>query len=199
MVKHNNIIPNIHCHKKFAQSSRGPLKVRINLNQATRKKARRLARAKKAALIAPRPMERLRPIVHCPTQRYSAKQRLGRGFTLAELKAAGLHPSYAMTVGIAVDHRRTNACQESLDRNVARLEEYKKNLVVLKKKGDTAPEGIISRGSIQPIVKPAHQVVLETVTNEMKEFKAFTTIRVAMKESKVAGYRIAVVNRKKKE
>jgi large subunit ribosomal protein L13e len=112
MVKHNNIIPNIHCHKKYAQSSRGPLKVRLNLNQATRKKARRLARAAKAALTAPRPMQRLRPVVHCPTQRYSSKQRLGRGFTLAELKTAGLNASYAMTVGIAVDYRRTNACEE---------------------------------------------------------------------------------------
>jgi large subunit ribosomal protein L13e len=199
MVKHNNIIPNIHCHKKYAQSSRGPLKVRLNLNQATRKKARRLARAAKAALMAPRPMQRLRPVVHCPTQRYSSKQRLGRGFTLAELKTAGLNASYAMTVGIAVDYRRTNACQDSLDRNVARLEEYKKNLVVLKKKGDAAPEGIISRGSIQPIVKPAHSVVVEPVTEAMKEFNAFTTMRVARKESKVAGYRVAVINRKKKD
>jgi hypothetical protein len=33
----------------------------------------------------------------------------------------------------------------------------------------------------------------------MKEFNAFTTMRVARKESKVAGYRIAVVNRKKKD
>ncbi|CAB9507468.1 60S ribosomal protein L13-1 [Seminavis robusta] len=200
MVKHNNIIPNIHCHKKYLQSSRGPLKVRLNLNQATRKKARRLARAKKAAAIAPRPLQMLRPVVHCQTQRYSAKQRLGRGFTLAEIKGAGLNPSYARSIGIAVDHRRSNKCQESLDRNVARLEEYKKNLVVLKKKDDAAPtEGIVSRGNIMPVVKPAHEVVVEAVTDEMKEFKAFTTMRLARQESKVKGYRVAVENRKKKD
>ena len=200
MVKHNNIIPNIHCHKKYCQSSRGPLKVRVNLNQATRKKARRLARAKKAAAIAPRPLQMLRPVVQCQTQRYSAKQRLGRGFTLAEIKAAGLNPSYARSIGIAVDHRRTNKCQESLDRNVARLEAYKKNLVVLKKKDDDAPtEGIISRGSIMPVVKPPHEVVVEDVTDEMKEFKAFTTMRLARQESKVQGYRVAVENRKKRD
>jgi len=198
MVKHNNIIPNLHFHKKYLQSSRGPLKVRLNLNQATRKKARRLARAKKAAAIAPRPTELLRPVVQCQTQRYSSKQRLGRGFTLEEVKAAGLNPSYARSVGIAVDHRRTNRCQESLDRNVARLTEYKKNLVVLKK-ADTAPEGIVTAGPIQPIVKPAHEVIMETVTDEMKDFKAFTTMRLARQESKVAGYRTAVENRKKKD
>ena len=198
MVKHNNIIPNLHFHKKYCASSRGPLKVKINLNQATRKKARRLARAKKAAAVAPRPLQLLRPVVHCPTQRYSAKQRLGRGFTLEEIKAAKLNPSYARTIGIAVDHRRVNKCQESLDRNVARLEEYKKNLVVLKK-GDAAPEGVVGRGSVMPLVKPKDEIVMQDVTDEMKSFKAFTTMRLARKESKVQGYRVAVENRKKKE
>ena len=198
MVKHNNIIPNLHFHKKYCQSSRGPLKVKVNLNQATRKKARRLARAKKAAAVAPRPLQLLRPVVQCPTQRYSAKQRLGRGFTLEEIKAAKLNPSYARSIGIAVDHRRVNKCQESLDRNVARLEEYKKSLVVLKK-GDAAPEGTVGAGSIMPLVKPAHEVVTMEVTDEMKEFKAYTTMRVARKESKVQGYRVAVENRKKKD
>lgn len=198
MVKHNNQVPNIHCHKKYLSSSRGPLKVRINLNQATRKKARRLARAKKAAAIAPRPMQMLRPVVHCPTQRYSAKQRLGRGFTLEEIKAVGFSARYARSIGIAVDHRRTNHCQESLDRNVARLEEYKKNLVVLKKK-EEAPAGIKTTGSIQPLVKKDEGVVMEAVTDEMKQFKAYTTMRVARQESRVVGHRAAVENRKKKE
>jgi len=198
MVKHNNIIPNLHFHKKYSQSSRGPLKVKINLNQATRKKARRLARAKRAAAIAPRPTELLRPIVQCQTQRYSAKQRLGRGFTLEELKVAGLNPGYARTVGICVDHRRSNRCQESLDRNVARLNEYKKNLVVLKK-ADAAPANVHTSGSIMPVVKVADELVMQTVTDEMKGFKAFTTLRLARQETKVAGYRVSVINRKKKD
>jgi len=94
------------------------------LNQAGKKKSRRLARAAKAAAIAPRPLQLLRPAVHCPTQRYSAKVRLGKGFTIEELKAAGLTARYARTVGIAVDHRRTNKSAESLNANVARLEKY---------------------------------------------------------------------------
>jgi len=196
MVKHNNIIPNIHCGKKYAQSSRGPLKVKLALNQASRKKSRRLARATKAAALAPAPLQKLRPIVHCPTQRYSAKTRLGKGFTLEELKAAGLSPKYAMTIGIAVDFRRTNSAQESLDLNLARLNAYKSNLVILKK-GDDASGLAQHKGTVQPIdrTKPALEVT--AVTDEMKSFKAYTTMRVARAETRVAGYRIAVTNRKK--
>ena len=199
MVKHNNIIPNIHCHKKYLQSSRGPLKVRIALNQATRKKARRVKRAAKAAKTSPAPLSKLRPVVHCQTQRYSAKVRFGRGFTLEELKVAGLHPSYAQTVGIAVDHRRTNKSQESLDLNVARLTEYKTKLIILKKKSDPTESVSQFKGVIQPIAKPDDAIVMEAVTAEMKDFKAFSTMRSARKENKIAGYRISVANRKKKE
>mmetsp|Transcript_25440 Transcript_25440/g.43272 ORF Transcript_25440/g.43272 Transcript_25440/m.43272 type:complete len:198 (-) Transcript_25440:44-637(-) len=197
MVKHNNVIPNRHFHKKYCQSSRGPLKVRISLNQATRKKARRLRRAAKAAAIAPRPMQKLRPVVHCQTQRYSAKVRLGRGFTIEELKAAGLEPGYAQTVGIAVDKRRTNRSEESLQANVARLQDYKKKLVVLGSQPEEAPSQLT--GVIMPLVKPKKTIEMQEVTADMKEFKAFTTIRVARQETKVAGYRVSVENRKKKD
>lgn len=196
MVKHNNVVPNIHCNKKYLQSSRGPLKVKLALNQASRKKVRRLARAKKAAALAPAPIQKLRPVVHCQTQRYSAKTRLGKGFTLEELKAAGFSPKYAMSVGIAVDYRRSNKSQESLDLNVARLTAYKSNLVILKK-GEDASGLAQLKGTVQPIdySKPALEIA--DVTDEMKAFKAFTTMRVARQETRVAGYRIAVVNRKK--
>lgn len=195
MVKHNNVVPNIHCKKKYLQSSRGPLKVKLALNQASRKKSRRLARAARAAAIAPAPLQKLRPVVHCPTQKYSAKTRLGKGFTLEELKAAGLNPRYAQTVGIAVDHRRTNKCQESLDLNVARLNAYKANLVILKK-GETGEQ---LKGTIQPIDHSKPALEMQEITDEMKSYKAFTTMRVARKETKVAGYRVAVENRKKKD
>ena len=113
MVKHNNVIPNGHFHKKWASSSRGPLKVKTWFHQPMQKKQRRLKRAAKAAAIAPRPLAKLRPSVMCPTQRYSAKMRLGRGFSLEELKDAGIAPAFAQTIGIAVDHRR-----ESLDEKI---------------------------------------------------------------------------------
>lgn len=199
MVKHNNVVPNIHCHKKYLQSSRGPLKVRLTLDQATKKKSRRLARAARAAKLAPRPLKQLRPVVHCPTQKYSSKVRLGRGFTKEELKAAGLSPQYARTVGIAVDLRRSNRSNESLQTNVARLEEYKKNLVVWTKKSKPSEAPAQITGTIQPLAAPSKEVVTETITDEMKNFDAFTAIRVARQETKVAGYRVAVENRKKKD
>jgi large subunit ribosomal protein L13e len=195
MVKHNNVVPNIHCHKKYLQSSRGPLKVRLSLNQASKKKSRRLARAAKAAAVAPAPVNKLRPVVHCPTQKYSAKVRLGRGFTLEEIKTAGLNPRYARTIGIAVDHRRSNKSQESLDLNVARLTAYKANLVVLKK-GEIGEQ---LKGTIQPIDRSKPALEMLEVTDALKSSKAFTSMRLARQETKVSGYRVAVENRKKKE
>ena len=44
-------------------------------------------------------------MVH-PT-RYNFKTRLGRGFTLEELKSAGISKKMAPTIGIAVDRRAT--------------------------------------------------------------------------------------------
>ncbi|KAG7343174.1 ribosomal protein L13e [Nitzschia inconspicua] len=198
MVKHNNVVPNIHCHKKFCESSRGPLKVKLALNQASRKKSRRLTRAKKAAAIAPAPLQKLRPIVHCQTQKYSAKTRMGKGFTLEEIKAVGLNPKYARTVGIAVDHRRTNKCNESLELNVGRLKTYLSNLVILKK-GDDASAVSQLKGTVQPIDRSKPALEMQDVTDELKSFKAFTAMRLARQETKVAGYRVAVENRKKKE
>merc|ERR1711916_323380 len=56
-----------------------------------------------AGQIAPRPMDKLRPAVHCQTVRYAGRIRSGRGFSLVELKAAGLNKSYARSIGISVD------------------------------------------------------------------------------------------------
>ena len=135
MVKHNKIIPNQHFHKKWQTSSRGPLPIKSWFNQPGKKKSRRLKRAAKAAANAPRPADKLRPLVRCQTQQHNAKVRLGRGFSLAELKAAKISPKFAATVGIAVDHRRTNKSQEALDINVQRLTDYKAKLVVFPRKG----------------------------------------------------------------
>jgi large subunit ribosomal protein L13e len=209
MVKHNNQIPNVHCKKKWHDSTRGPLKVKLALNQAQKKKSRRMKRAAKAAAIAPRPLQRLRPVVRSQTQRYSAKTRLGRGFTLAEIKAAGLTAAYARTVGITVDHRRTNRSVEGMDANVARLTEYTSKLIVFPKKrgviksGDSSKEETAAAtqfsGDILPIVKASTGIVMEEVTEEMKANVAYTMMRLARQETKVEGYRIAVENRNKKD
>merc|ERR1711862_496183 len=123
MVKHNNIVPNVHLRKDWDR------RVRTWFNQPGRKQTRRRKRNEKAAAIFPRLLQKLRPVVHCPTVRYNAKERLGRGFTLAELAGASITPTYAQTVGISVDYRRTNRSEESYNRNVARLNEYKQRLL----------------------------------------------------------------------
>ncbi|XP_041523137.1 60S ribosomal protein L13-like isoform X2 [Microtus oregoni] len=52
----------------------------------------RLARQAKARCIARRPTSGpIRPIVRCPTVRYHTKVRAGRGFSLEELRVAGIH------------------------------------------------------------------------------------------------------------
>merc|ERR1712176_761895 len=96
--------------------------MRTWFDQAGRKKRRALNRQKKAARIAPRPAAGLlRPVVHPPTQRYNIKLRLGKGFTLEELREAKIPVKKALTIGISVDHRRRNRCAESLQANVDRL------------------------------------------------------------------------------
>mmetsp|Transcript_4110 Transcript_4110/g.5591 ORF Transcript_4110/g.5591 Transcript_4110/m.5591 type:complete len:202 (+) Transcript_4110:99-704(+) len=201
MVKHNNVIQNIHLRKKYCASSRGPLKVRLALNQAGKKKSRRIARAKKAAAIAPLPLQKLRPLVHCPTQRYNMKVRLGRGFSLEEIKGAGLESAaYARSVGIAVDKRRTNKSEESYAANVDRLKAYMANLVVLSSNAAEDPSDVPAQitGTIMPIEKKAPGVVIEDIP-EKGDVTAFTQMKVARKETVIVGQRIAVEIRKSKD
>ena len=56
----------------------------------------------------------IRPIVRCPRVRYHTKVRAGRGFSLEELRAAGIHKEMARTISISVDPRRRNKPTESL-------------------------------------------------------------------------------------
>ncbi|KAH8690949.1 60S ribosomal protein L13 [Talaromyces proteolyticus] len=127
-IKHNNIIPNTHFHKDWQR------RVRVHFDQPGRKHRRRQARLSKAAAVAPRPVDKLRPVVRAPTIKYNRRVRAGRGFTLQELKEAGIPSKLAPTIGIAVDHRRKNVSQESLAANVARLQEYKSRLILFPRK-----------------------------------------------------------------
>mmetsp|Transcript_16049 Transcript_16049/g.19667 ORF Transcript_16049/g.19667 Transcript_16049/m.19667 type:complete len:240 (-) Transcript_16049:31-750(-) len=127
MVKHNKKIPNIHLHKDWQRY------IRTHFDQPSKTKRRRQLRRKKAERLAPRPLRKLKPIVQCPTQRYNMKIRQGKGFSLLELKKAGLNPKYARTIGISVDVRRKNRSNEGLMRNVARLKKYQSSLVLFPK------------------------------------------------------------------
>lgn len=118
-------------------------RVRTWFDQPGRKLRRRQARKTKAATLGVRPLELLRPAVRAQTIRYNRKIREGRGFTLAELKEAGISPKAARSVGIVVDHRRRNLSVEGKALNVDRLKAYQTRLIVFPrnakkpKKGDS--------------------------------------------------------------
>ncbi|URD95121.1 60S ribosomal protein L13 [Musa troglodytarum] len=110
------------------------------------------------------------------SDKYNMKSRAGRGFTLEELKAAGIPKKLALTTGIAVDLRRKNQSLEGLQANVQRLKTYKTKLVIFPSRvrkltaGDSALEGLATATQVQgrcmPIVREKPSVELVKVTGE---------------------------------
>nr|CAI5837719.1 unnamed protein product [Callosobruchus analis] len=189
------MIPNAHFHKDWQRF------VKTWFNQPARKFRRRVKRVKKARAIAPRPVAGpLRPIVRCPTVRYHNKIRAGRGFTLQELKAAGLNPRFARTVGISVDHRRRNKSVESVQVNAQRLKEYKSKLILFpihnKKKlraGEATEEerkvATQLKGEVLPIRQASIRTKARVPTEEEKKFEAYVTLRKARADARLVGIR----------
>ncbi|CAG8543601.1 904_t:CDS:2 [Funneliformis caledonium] len=200
-MKHNNRLPNVHFHKDWQ------IRVKTWFDQPGRKKRRRLNRIDKAARIAPRPIELLRPAVRCPTRRYNTKLRAGRGFTLDELKEAGIRRKEALTIGIPVDHRRKNRSVESLQLNVQRLKTYKSKLIIFPrnakkpKKADSAPDQIATATQLKGTVMPVQQLwkreKARAITDEEKKGSAYATLRKARSDARLVGVREA--RRKAKE
>jgi len=196
MVKHNNVISNVHFHKDWQR------RVKTWFDQPGRKQRRRRNRAEKAAKIFPRPLESLKPVVRAPTVKYNTKLRFGRGFTFDELKAAKIAPKFGRTIGISVDHRRKNRSEGTFRTNVQRLVDYKNSLVLFPrkkgtpKKGDATEDQIKSasqhRGTLQPINRPGVKAHSRAITDLEKKRSAFQTLRVARATARRVG-------RKKKE
>ena len=132
------MIHNVHLKFDWAD------KVKTWYNQPGRKKRRRRLRLRKAALTAPNPTHKLRPIVRGQTNKYNTKIKLGRGFTEKELKEAGIRGlSYARSLGIAVDLRRKDTSKETLDLNAGRIKEYISRMILYprnEKKPDKKPQ-----------------------------------------------------------
>ena len=187
-MKGNQAVSNVHLHKDWKSH------VRVWLDQAKRKKARRLARQKKAQAIFPRPVAgALRPVVRGQTVKYNMKNHLGRGFTLDELKEAGVNALYARTAGIAIDTRRRNRSAEMLQANVQRLKEYMSKLVVLPRKKsadmETAPELKQTTGTVMPLKKAAVVVEMRPVREEEQKFEAYAMLRKARADARLVGIR----------
>lgn len=189
MVRNKSTIPNGHFHKKWQRH------VKINFDEPLRKRKRQITRAKKLHRGAPRPIALLRSVVRCPTARYNTKLRLGRGFTLQELKAAKINPKWASTVGIAVDLRRKNKSVEGQLVNVQRLKEYLQRLVVFplnKKKAKEEPgvQVYVRKSSeINRMSKFLSKVKARVPSKEEKEFQAYITLRKARADVRLVGIR----------
>eukprot|EP00933_Yihiella_yeosuensis_P020093 TRINITY_DN161_c0_g1_i4.p1 TRINITY_DN161_c0_g1~~TRINITY_DN161_c0_g1_i4.p1 ORF type:complete len:219 (+),score=82.36 TRINITY_DN161_c0_g1_i4:81-737(+) len=191
----NNVIPNVHFRKvNGCQAGRkNRVFMRTWLDQAGRKKRRANNRKAKAAKLFPRPAAGLlRPLVHPPTQRYNMKLRLGKGFTLDELKEAKIPVKFAKTIGISVDHRRRNRCTESLQENVQRLKMYMSKLLIFPKKsgkkgvkkGDTPRSELqnVAQNTLKeiiPVPKASAEVEVRAITAAEKEFSAYKAVKKA--------------------
>ncbi|GAB1732712.1 ribosomal protein L13e [Hortaea werneckii] len=199
-LKHNQQIPHNHFRKDWQRY------VRVHFDQPGKKKARRSHRTEKAAKLAPRPVDRLRPVVRCPTIKYNRRVRAGRGFSLAELKEAGVPRKLAPTIGISVDPRRQNLSEESLKANVQRLKEYKQRLVLFPRKTKSPKAGEASAEEMKKARESGHEgkVVKSNdffpISNEVKvqegkvadypsEEAAVRKLRVARSDARLAGKR----------
>ena len=189
MVCKNNRVPNDHLRKDWYK------RVKTYFDTPAKAAKRAATRAQKAKKIAPRPLDTLRPLVHCPTVRYNRRVRLGRGFTPAELKAAGIDSSRARFMGIAVDSRRNHIKDESLKQaNIDRLKAYVSRMVRVHK-GETLPESV-NAPELFALPKPSKEVEMRAITAEAKNaelFKEkrekFTNWRKELKEKQLAKYK----------
>lgn len=168
------------------------------------KKLRAQKREAKAAAVSPRPLDKLRPVVLGMTRKYSSKVRIGRGFTLAELKEAGLTAAFAQTVGIAVDHRRHNKNAETMGANIARLNEYKKKLILFPAKEGKFKKGLIpdstadKLGGVEQNKTPSifglppvdKTSAPEPLTKEMLAAKVYQKLRIERTNKRYNGARL---------
>lgn len=138
------------------------------------------------------------------TQRYSSKVRYGRGFSLQELAKANISPAFARTVGIAVDHRRHDANEETLQLNVQRLESYKSKLILFPRKENKIRQGDIpdtaqiaqasvSQNTSKHVIEKAARKLRQTpkkITKEISEVKVFRKLRQLRTNVKYHGKRV---------
>merc|ERR1712094_154168 len=195
-MKHNNQIHSVRKFRKYWQRY-----VKTWFNQPAKKAARRTAREKKAQQISPRPLAgAVRPIVHGTTVKYASKIRAGRGFSLAEIKAAEIGKLEARSLGISVDRRR-NRSVEGLQANVQRLKEYKANLVVFPRRAkklkngwvkdsaaDTIVEQSLARKTMAPVAAPVEQEARK-ITAEEKNANVRRTLKAAWNDARLVGFR----------
>lgn len=199
--RHNNALPGNHFRKDWQR------RVRTWFDQPGRKLRRRNARKAKAAALGVRPLTLLRPAVRGQTVRYNRKLREGRGFTLAELKEAGIGRKEALSVGVVVDHRRRNLSEEGKKLNVERLKDYKTRLLVFPRKTGQVKKGDSSADDLKASTTRATLALPEAysaeaprkITNEERETEAYRTLRTERANARYEGARKARAAKKEEE
>ena len=100
-----------------------------------------------------------------------------------DLQEAGIPRKLAPTIGISVDPRRQNLSEESLKVNVARLQEYKKRLVLFPRKVKSPKSGDASAED----VKSAQESGYEGKVKESKQHFPITN-KVTIEEGKISDF-----------
>ncbi|KAL8451708.1 hypothetical protein Emed_001870 [Eimeria media] len=119
-------------------------------------------------------------------------------------EAVGVSPRVALSIGIAVDHRRRNRSQESLTANVNRLKLYLSKLVLFQR-GSKPKKGLAgvpadtpksqlhdAADSEAPQEDPSAFSLLlllpaRVITEEEKKFRAYATLRKQLRDAKNVG------------
>lgn len=204
----SKVLPNVHLAKDWQE------KVRTFFNQPAKKLKRRQARSAKAKRLGPNPTHLLRPVVRGQTRRYNNKQKLGRGFTLEELKKAGISGvNYARSLGIVFDRRRKDCNEETLKTNADRLKEYLNKMILHPRKGKVAkaPQKKEATGdqikfaetqpqnttkSIIALPKPESAFSFTEINDKLKNEIVYKTLRKEWKEE--TGFNRKLEAKKKK-
>jgi len=200
MVKHNNRLPQSHFKNAWQDH------VKTWLDQPARKQRRRLNRQKKAAKIYPRPVNGLlRPVVRCPTSKYNTKVKLGKGFTLEEIRQAGLNPLEVRQIGISVDYRRKNASTGTLNANVQRLKLYHSKLVVFPRKagkpkhGDTSDKTVLEKVEQQARQAPLHVATKRDKSRAIKSDEQKQSAYLTLRKERAKARRVGLAKKKEAE
>lgn len=198
----NNVLHKNHFRKDWQR------RVKTWFDQPGAKKRRRNARQAKAAAAGVRPTSLLRPAVRCQTVRYNRRIRAGRGFTSAELAAAGIRRKEALSIGIPYDHRRRNKSEEGVAVNVDRLKAYKERLILFPKnpkkpgKADSTDFSATTTQDVSgtlPLPAGTKPEGPRAITSEELEFNAFHALRQARAEQRQAGVWKARKQKKEEE
>lgn len=120
-----------------------------------------------------------------------------------ELKEAGVNRKFARTIGIVVDHRRTNKCVESLQLNAQRLKDYMQRVAIFPKKASKVTQEFSAlqqhKGDVVPVPAASPAVTFAAISEEMKDFNGYTAVRDARNEASLVGIRLKKSKEEKKD